>query len=214
MWSLCLQVPICGTVWRSRWRLPSTPLPWAWKWSIRWENWWIEWTEDRELVLPNFLNCRAIDTWIRIRSPNTDLYIAIKRVGSLRIQIRSPPKGFQVYPNLEWVNFIFILTKCACMELSAVIWIRDKFMKNGRKKVFLKFLLDNRRIRIRTSEQCCGSMTFWRGSGSGSADPLTSGSGFGSGCGSRSIPLTIGSGSRKPENMWIRWIRIRNTASD
>ncbi len=42
------------------------------------------------------------------------------------------------------------------------------------------------------------------GSGSGSI-PLTIGSGSGS------IPLTIGSGSgsRRPKNMWIRWIRIR-----
>ncbi len=30
--------------------------------------------------------------------------------------------------------------------------------------------------------------------------------------GSGSIPLTNGSGSGKPKNMWIRWIRIRNTA--
>jgi hypothetical protein len=31
--------------------------------------------------------------------------------------------------------------------------------------------------------------------------------------GSGSIPLTngSGSGSRRPKNMWIRWIRIRNT---
>jgi hypothetical protein len=37
----------------------------------------------------------------------------------------------------------------------------------------------------------------------------------GSGSASRSIPLTIGSGSMRPKNMWIRWIliriRIRNT---
>jgi hypothetical protein len=32
--------------------------------------------------------------------------------------------------------------------------------------------------------------------------------GFGAG----SIPLTSGSGSGRPKNMWIRWIRIRNTA--
>ncbi len=32
------------------------------------------------------------------------------------------------------------------------------------------------------------------------------------GSGSGSIPLTNGSGSRTPKNMWIRWIRIRNTA--
>jgi hypothetical protein len=33
------------------------------------------------------------------------------------------------------------------------------------------------------------------------------------GSGSGSIPLNIGagSGSRRPKNMWIRWIRIRNT---
>ncbi len=31
--------------------------------------------------------------------------------------------------------------------------------------------------------------------------------------GSGSIPLTSGSGSGRPKNMWIRWIRIRNTAS-
>jgi hypothetical protein len=29
--------------------------------------------------------------------------------------------------------------------------------------------------------------------------------------GSGSIPLTSGSGSWRPKNMWIRWIRIRNT---
>jgi hypothetical protein len=32
----------------------------------------------------------------------------------------------------------------------------------------------------------------------------------GSGAGSGSIPLTSGSGSWRPKNMWIRW--IRNTA--
>ncbi len=123
--------------------------------------------------------------------------------------------------------------------------------------------------------QCCGSMTFWCGSGSGSADPylwlirillfssltfkmpkknffflksipayyflkvhlhnfskikikkksqnsrnqgfseyiclMIEGSGSGSRAGSGSIPLTngSGSGSRRPKNMWIRWIRIR-----
>ncbi len=31
------------------------------------------------------------------------------------------------------------------------------------------------------------------------------------GSGSGSVPLTNGSGSRMPKNMWIRWIRIRNT---
>jgi hypothetical protein len=41
--------------------------------------------------------------------------------------------------------------------------------------------------------QCCGSMTFWGGSGSGSVDPCL---------------LTNGSGSRRPKNMRIR---IRNT---
>jgi hypothetical protein len=36
-----------------------------------------------------------------------------------------------------------------------------------------------------------------------------------SGAGSGSIPLTdgSGSGSRRPKNMWIRWILIRNTAT-
>ncbi len=40
------------------------------------------------------------------------------------------------------------------------------------------------------------------------------GSGSGSGAGSWSIPLTYGSGSRRPKNIWIRRIRIRvrNTA--
>jgi hypothetical protein len=35
----------------------------------------------------------------------------------------------------------------------------------------------------------------------------------GSGSGAGSIPMTSGSGSRswRPKNMWIRWIRIRNT---
>jgi hypothetical protein len=41
-----------------------------------------------------------------------------------------------------------------------------------------------------------------------------SGSGSTSGSGSRSIPRTSGSGSGRPKNMWIRWIRIRNTASN
>jgi hypothetical protein len=36
----------------------------------------------------------------------------------------------------------------------------------------------------------------------------------GSGSGSGSMPLTNGSGSGRPKNMWIRWIRIRNTASN
>jgi hypothetical protein len=43
---------------------------------------------------------------------------------------------------------------------------------------------------------------------------MTEGSGSRAGSGSGSIPLTNGSGfgSRRPKNMWIRWIRIRNTA--
>ncbi len=41
-----------------------------------------------------------------------------------------------------------------------------------------------------------------------------SGSGSREGSGSGSIPLTSGSGSRRPKNMWIRWIRIRNTATN
>ncbi len=131
--------------------------------------------------------------------------------------------------------------------------------------------------------QCCGSMTFWGGSGSGSADPclwlmdpdsdpdpesgsfyfrhwpsrcqqktnfltqfflrmtfwsyiyiilqrkkfkkshkivgikvfsyyfcmMIEGSGSGSRAGSGSIPLTSWSGSWRPKNTWIRWIRIR-----
>jgi hypothetical protein len=35
--------------------------------------------------------------------------------------------------------------------------------------------------------------------------------GSGSRVGSGSIPLTSGSGSGRPKNTWIRWIRIRNT---
>ncbi len=35
--------------------------------------------------------------------------------------------------------------------------------------------------------------------------------GSGAGSGSGSIPLTSGSGSWRPKNTWIRWIRIRNT---
>ncbi len=38
-----------------------------------------------------------------------------------------------------------------------------------------------------------------------------SGSGSRAGSGSGSTPLTSGSGSWRPKNMWIRWIRIRNT---
>jgi hypothetical protein len=37
--------------------------------------------------------------------------------------------------------------------------------------------------------------------------------GSGSRAGSGSIPLTSGSGSERPKNMWIWWIRIRNTAT-
>ncbi len=42
---------------------------------------------------------------------------------------------------------------------------------------------------------------------------MIEGSGSRAGYGSGSIPLTSGSGSgsRRPKNMWIRWIRIRNT---
>ncbi len=40
-----------------------------------------------------------------------------------------------------------------------------------------------------------------------------SGSGSRGGSGSGSIPLTSGSGSGRSKNMWIRWIRIRNTAT-
>jgi hypothetical protein len=40
---------------------------------------------------------------------------------------------------------------------------------------------------------------------------MIEGSGSGSRAGSGSIPLTSGSGSRRPKHMWIRWIRIRNT---
>jgi hypothetical protein len=37
--------------------------------------------------------------------------------------------------------------------------------------------------------------------------------GSGSGAESESIPLTKGSGSGRPKNMCIRWIRIRNTGN-
>ncbi len=40
---------------------------------------------------------------------------------------------------------------------------------------------------------------------------MTEGSGSGSTAGSGSIPMTSGSGSGRPQKMWIRWIRIRNT---
>ena len=45
---------------------------------------------------------------------------------------------------------------------------------------------------------------------------MIEGSGYGSraGSGSGSIPLTSGSGSWRPKNTWIRWIRIRNTDSN
>ncbi len=38
---------------------------------------------------------------------------------------------------------------------------------------------------------------------------MIEGSGSGAGSGSGSIPLTSRSGSGRPKNMWIRWIRIR-----
>ncbi len=38
---------------------------------------------------------------------------------------------------------------------------------------------------------------------------MIEGSGSGSRAKSGSIPQTNGSGSRRPKNMWIRWIRIR-----
>ncbi len=38
--------------------------------------------------------------------------------------------------------------------------------------------------------------------------------GSGSRAGSGSIPMTSGSGSGRPKNMWIRWIRIRSTANN
>ncbi len=41
---------------------------------------------------------------------------------------------------------------------------------------------------------------------------MIEGSGSRAGSGSGSIPLTNGSGSGRPKNTWIRWIRIRNTA--
>jgi hypothetical protein len=51
-----------------------------------------------------------------------------------------------------------------------------------------------------TSDQCCGSGTFWYGSGSG--DPY--------------LGLTDPDptpGSRMPKNIWIPWIRISNTGT-
>jgi hypothetical protein len=60
--------------------------------------------------------------------------------------------------------------------------------KQYESRFFLLFLLDDRRIRIRihTYDQCCGSMTFWGGSGSAwiHASNQWIGSGFGSGSGS------------------------------
>ncbi len=56
-----------------------------------------------------------------------------------------------------------------------------KGKKSHKSRFFLLFLHDDRRIRIRSRIQSI---------------PLTSGS---------------GSGSWRPKNMWIRWIRIRNT---
>ncbi len=116
---------------------------------------------------------------------------------------------------------------------------------------------------IYVSKQCSGSMTYWSGSGSGSADPClcyfrhwpsrklifisfllitfwrnffiifqkikspkksqnSKNQGFSyyfclliEGSESKFIPLTNGSrsGSGRPQNMWIRWIRIWNTVS-
>jgi hypothetical protein len=43
---------------------------------------------------------------------------------------------------------------------------------------------------------------------------MIKGSGSRAGSGSESIPLTSGSGSRRPKNMWIRWIRIRIRNTD
>ncbi len=43
---------------------------------------------------------------------------------------------------------------------------------------------------------------------------MIEGSGSRAGSGSGSIPLTSGSGSGRPINMWIWWIRIRNTAAE
>jgi hypothetical protein len=43
----------------------------------------------------------------------------------------------------------------------------------------------------------------------GSGSRAGSGSGSRAGSGSGSIPLTSGSGSGRPKNTWIRWIRIR-----
>jgi hypothetical protein len=143
------------------------------------------------------------------------------------------------------------------------------------QEAVLPALLQGQAPRLTAYKKCCGSMTFW--GGSGSADPclllmdpapaifvidlqdaskklifntifsafyflklhlhhfskiksqiesqnsrnqgfsyyfcmMIEGSGSRAGSGSGSIPLTIGSGSGRPKNMWIRWIRIRNTA--
>jgi hypothetical protein len=43
---------------------------------------------------------------------------------------------------------------------------------------------------------------------------MIEGSGSGSESESGPIPLINGSGSGRPKNMWIRWIRIRNTAKN
>jgi hypothetical protein len=45
---------------------------------------------------------------------------------------------------------------------------------------------------------------------------MIEGSGYRSraGSGTGPIPLTSGSGSGRPKNMWIQWIRIRNTAAE
>jgi hypothetical protein len=43
---------------------------------------------------------------------------------------------------------------------------------------------------------------------------MVEGSGSRAESGSGSIPWTSGSGSGRPKNMWIRWIRIRNTGSN
>jgi len=59
------------------------------------------------------------------------------------------------------------------------IWQRQKSSSVLGLENFIKFLFQ--------PSQCCGSMTSWCGSGSGSADPCLLTNGSGSGCGSGSF---------------------------
>jgi hypothetical protein len=115
---------------------------------------------------------------------------------------------FRIYDILVWIRIRILDPDSAIF----VIDLQDANKKLVKKKfclllfecTFTSFFKE----KIQIESQNCRNQSF-----SYYFCMMIEGSGSRAGYESGSIPLTDGSRSRRPKNMWIRWIRIRNTAT-